>query len=56
MLALPLSLPLTGKRVALIGEGAWLTRKLNLLRRTPAELIIYAPFGQIARVAQTDTP
>jgi uroporphyrin-III C-methyltransferase/precorrin-2 dehydrogenase/sirohydrochlorin ferrochelatase len=45
MLALPLSLPLTGKRVALIGEGAWLTRKLNLLRRTPAELSIYAPFG-----------
>ncbi|HEX7800745.1 MAG TPA: bifunctional precorrin-2 dehydrogenase/sirohydrochlorin ferrochelatase, partial [Asticcacaulis sp.] len=51
MLALPLSWPLKNKRVALIGDGAWLTRKLTLLRRTPAELRVYAPFGHAASSA-----
>ena len=51
MLALPLSWPLKDKRVALIGDGAWLTRKLTLLRRTPAQLSVYAPFGHVTSLA-----
>lgn len=43
MIALPLSWPLEGRRVALVGAGPWLVRKLDLLRRTPAILIVYAP-------------
>ena len=43
MLALPLSWPLEGRRVALIGAGEWLVRKLNLLVRTPATLDLYTP-------------
>ncbi len=45
MLAMPLSWPLEGKRVALIGSGPWLARKLTLLARTPAQLSVYAPAG-----------
>jgi len=54
MLALPLSWPLKDKRVALVGDGVWLARKLSLLRRTPAALTVYAPFGQIAAMAGED--
>ena len=43
MLALPLSLPLTDKRVVLIGAGPWLARKVALLAATPASLSIYMP-------------
>ncbi|ESQ81153.1 siroheme synthase CysG [Asticcacaulis sp. YBE204] len=45
MLALPLSWPLEGRRVVLIGAGDWLARKLTLLRRTPASLSVYTPDG-----------
>ncbi|MFT3997455.1 MAG: siroheme synthase CysG [Asticcacaulis sp.] len=48
MLALPLSWPLEGRRVALIGAGAWLVRKLNLLTRTPAVLDVYTPEDGVA--------
>lgn len=48
MLALPLSWPLEGRRVALIGAGAWLVRKLNLLVRTPATLDVYTPEDGVA--------
>ncbi len=41
MIALPLSWPLEGRKVALIGAGVTLARKLNLVERTPAELLIY---------------
>jgi uroporphyrin-III C-methyltransferase / precorrin-2 dehydrogenase / sirohydrochlorin ferrochelatase len=41
MLALPLSLPLTDKRIVLLGAGPWLERKLELVRRTPAKLEVY---------------
>ncbi|MGZ3298873.1 MAG: precorrin-2 dehydrogenase/sirohydrochlorin ferrochelatase family protein, partial [Asticcacaulis sp.] len=41
MLALPLSWPLKGRTVVLIGEGVWLDRKLALLERTPAELKVF---------------
>ncbi|ESQ77254.1 siroheme synthase CysG [Asticcacaulis sp. AC402] len=43
MLALPLSWPLKDRRVVLIGAGEWLVRKVNLLRRTPAQLTIFTP-------------
>ncbi len=43
MLALPLSWPLTDKRVVLIGAGPWLARKVTLLAATPASLHIYMP-------------
>lgn len=43
MNALPLSWPLQGRRVVLIGAGAWLVRKVSLLARTPAELIVFTP-------------
>ena len=43
MLALPLSWPLANRLVVLIGAGAWATRKLTLLARTPARLIAFAP-------------
>jgi uroporphyrin-III C-methyltransferase / precorrin-2 dehydrogenase / sirohydrochlorin ferrochelatase len=43
MIALPLSWPLEGRRVTLLGAGDWLVRKLNLLVRTPATLSVYAP-------------
>ncbi len=43
MLALPLSWPLKNRQVVLIGAGAWATRKLTLLARTPAEVIVFAP-------------
>ncbi|WP_343683381.1 siroheme synthase CysG [Asticcacaulis sp.] len=43
MLALPLSWPLEGRRVVLIGTGDWLARKLTLLRRTPARLSVFTP-------------
>lgn len=43
MLALPLSWPLKNRQVILIGVGAWATRKLNLLARTPAEIVVFAP-------------
>ncbi|MBP2160186.1 MULTISPECIES: siroheme synthase CysG [Asticcacaulis] len=43
MLALPLSWPLENRQVVLIGEGAWLTRKLNLFARTPAQLTVFTP-------------
>jgi uroporphyrin-III C-methyltransferase/precorrin-2 dehydrogenase/sirohydrochlorin ferrochelatase len=46
MLALPLSWPLENRRVILIGAGAWLVRKVNLLKRTPAELVVYQPTEQ----------
>ena len=45
MLALPLSWPLANRQVILIGAGPWLARKLTLLVRTPANLVVYAPFG-----------
>ena len=43
MNALPLSWPLQGRRVVLIGAGAWLVRKVALLARTPAELTVFTP-------------
>ena len=43
MLALPLSWPLENRQVVLIGDGAWLTRKLTLLGRTPAALTVFTP-------------
>ena len=43
MNALPLSWPLKGRRVVLIGAGAWLVRKVALLARTPAELVVFTP-------------
>lgn len=43
MLALPLSWPLEGRRVALIGASVTLARKLTLLSRTPATLSLYVP-------------
>ncbi|MDI7775632.1 siroheme synthase CysG [Asticcacaulis sp. EMRT-3] len=43
MLSLPLSWPLQGKHVVLVGAGAWAVRKLNLLSRTPATLTVFAP-------------
>ncbi len=46
MLALPLSWPLENRRVVLIGAGAWLARKVTLLRRTPAEVVVYQPAEQ----------
>ncbi len=46
MLALPLSWPLENRRVVLIGAGAWLVRKVNLLTRTPADVIAYQPIEQ----------
>jgi len=42
MIALPLSWPLSGRRVVLVGEGAWLERKRALLGKTPAELVIFS--------------
>lgn len=45
MLALPLSWPLDGRRVALIGAGDVLVRKLTLLSRTPARLDLFVPEG-----------
>lgn len=48
MLALPLSWPLEGRRVVLIGTGDWLARKLTLLRRTPATLSVYTPDDETA--------
>ena len=45
MLALPLSWPLADRQVILIGAGAWLVRKVALLARTPAKLVVFAPFG-----------
>jgi len=45
MLALPLSWPLEGRHVALIGAGETLVRKLTLLARTPARLSLYVPEG-----------
>ena len=46
MLALPLSWPLENRRVVLIGAGAWLVRKVNLLKRTPAHVVAYQPIEQ----------
>jgi len=43
MLALPLSLPLENRQVVLIGAGPWLTRKLALFARTPAQLTVFTP-------------
>ncbi|MDV6331686.1 siroheme synthase CysG [Asticcacaulis sp. 201] len=48
MLALPLSWPLENRQVVLIGAGAWATRKLTLLRRTPATLHLFAPLADLA--------
>ncbi|MFT4089923.1 MAG: siroheme synthase CysG [Asticcacaulis sp.] len=45
MLALPLSWPLEGRHVALIGAGEVLARKLTLLKRTPATLTVFTPEG-----------
>ena len=45
MLALPLSWPLANRQVVLIGAGPWLVRKVSLLARTPAALVIFAPLG-----------
>jgi uroporphyrin-III C-methyltransferase/precorrin-2 dehydrogenase/sirohydrochlorin ferrochelatase len=48
MLALPLSWPLENRQVVLIGAGAWAIRKLNLLNRTPAKIIVFAPLADLA--------
>lgn len=45
MLALPLSVPLKGQTLVLIGEGVWLKRKYDILRATEATLKVYTPFG-----------
>ncbi len=41
MLALPLSWPLSDRTVVLMGDGAWLERKLALFARTPATLRVF---------------
>lgn len=41
MLALPLSWPLSDRTVVLMGEGAWLERKIALFARTPATLRVF---------------
>lgn len=41
MNAFPLSWPLEGRRVALLGAGGFARRKLALLARTPAEIVVY---------------
>ena len=48
MLALPLSWPLENRQVVLIGAGAWATRKLTLLKRTPAKVTVFAPLADLA--------
>ncbi|MGN6363433.1 siroheme synthase CysG [Asticcacaulis taihuensis] len=48
MLALPLSWPLENRQVVLIGAGAWAIRKLNLLKRTPATVTVFAPLADLA--------
>lgn len=45
MLALPLSWPLSDRRVILIGQDPLLSRKIALLEKTPARLEIYAPYS-----------
>jgi uroporphyrin-III C-methyltransferase / precorrin-2 dehydrogenase / sirohydrochlorin ferrochelatase len=42
MLALPLSLPLDNRLVILIGEGDVLQRKLKLIEKTPADILIFS--------------
>ncbi len=39
--AFPLSWPLAGRQVALIGAGEFARRKLNLLIKTPAEIVVW---------------
>ena len=39
--AFPLSWPLAGRRVALFGAGEFARRKLALLEKTPAEVVVY---------------
>lgn len=43
MRVFPLSVPMHGTRIALVGEGGLAARKLVLLARTPADVTVFAP-------------
>lgn len=45
--AFPLSWPLTGRRVALIGSGEFARRKLGLLIKTPAEIEVWDAVSRV---------
>jgi uroporphyrin-III C-methyltransferase / precorrin-2 dehydrogenase / sirohydrochlorin ferrochelatase len=54
MLALPLSLPLQNRRLVLIGAGEWLVRKLELARRTPAQISLFTPEAPLTGAPEFD--